>query len=108
MAINIFLIFIVLNIFGIFTTLKILDQGGRERNPVIRKLIEWLKPFPTLVLSKTLMILAVTIASYRIGKNVYYLLGFGIGIYVMVLINNLKVLKKLKETFTYPFTHWGI
>jgi len=103
-----FIIFVILNILDIYTTLKILEHGGREKNPVVRKFIEWLKPFPALILVKAVMILAVFFAIKYIGNYSYYLLGFGNGIYIWVIINNFRVLKKIKETFTYHFTHWGV
>lgn len=82
--------FFVTQIGDAVTTYMILKRGGSERNPVIRAVIERIGLIPALVCTKIPVMIAMTIlASFHwIGP------AAGVIVYIVVLENNLKQIKK--------------
>lgn len=89
-----FLLLIVLNILDIHTTIKILDNGGKELNPVMAWLIDKLGIEPALVASKALFLAPV---GYYLPSLPVWLMAALIAVYVYVVSNNFIVLKKLEH-----------
>jgi len=81
-------IFIALQVLDIWTTLKALKLGGREVNPVLAKLFEKFDPLATMVAVK----LAGVWALWYV--DLYVLTGIMCAVYLWVVDNNLRVIKK--------------
>jgi hypothetical protein len=81
------LIFAVLQVLDIWTTLKALKMGGREINPVLAKLFTRYDPLLVLVVFKLVGIWALWWA------DMYALTGIMCAMYLWVVNNNLDVIQ---------------
>ena len=81
-------IFAVLQVLDIWTTLKALKLGGREVNPVLAKAFNYADPLAVMVAVK----LAGVWALWYV--DLYVLTGIMCAVYLWVVDNNLRVIKK--------------
>jgi hypothetical protein len=82
------IVFALLQIGDIYTTHRVLKQGGRELNPVLAKLFEKADP---LVVMVTLKLAAVWALWY---VNVYWITALACAVYLYVVVNNYYEIKK--------------
>jgi len=90
MTINVafLLIFLALQALDIATTLKALKLGGREVNPVLAKAFNYADPLAVMVVVK----LAGVWALWYLDN--YFITGLLCAVYLLVVDNNLRVIKK--------------
>ena len=84
------LIFCVLQVLDIWTTLTALKQGGREMNPILAKAFEYADPLAVMVVIK----LAGVWALWYV--DMYILTGLMCAVYLWVVNNNLDVIQGKK------------
>jgi hypothetical protein len=84
------LIFAVLQVGDIWTTLKALKMGKREMNPILANLFERYDPLPVMVSFKVAAIAALWWA------DMYFLTGLMCAMYLFVVNNNLDVIQGKK------------
>ncbi len=82
------IVFVLLNAADIYTTHRVLKQGGRELNPVLAKLFEKADP---LVVMVTLKVAAVWALWY---VDVYWITALACAVYLYVVVNNYYEIKK--------------
>ena len=82
------LIFIALQVLDIWTTLTALKKGAREVNPVLAKAFNYADPLAVMVVIK----LAGVWALWYV--DLYVLTGIMCAVYLWVVDNNLRVIKK--------------
>ena len=82
------LLFILLQVADGYTTVRGLKLGAREGNPILAWLFERFEPVLVLLVIKTASIIAVAVVNSDI------LTAFVCGVYVPVVINNVRVLRK--------------
>ena len=82
------LLFILLQVADGYTTVRGLKLGAREGNPILAWLFERFEPVLVLLVVKTASIIAVAVVNSDI------LTAFVCGVYVPVVINNVRVLRK--------------
>ena len=85
------LIFCVLQVLDIWTTLTALKQGGREMNPILAKAFEYADPLAVMVVIK----LAGVWALWYV--DMYILTGLMCAMYLWVVNNNLDVIQGRKK-----------
>ena len=85
------LIFSVLQVLDIWTTITALKMGCREANPILAKLFEKADPLAVLVPVKLLSVWTLWWA------DIYWLTAIFCAVYLYVVDNNLNVIKKAKE-----------
>jgi len=83
-------IFAVLQVLDIWTTLKALKLGGREVNPVLAKAFNYADPLVVMVVIKLAGIWALWWA------DMYVITGLACAAYLWVIDNNLRVIQRLK------------
>jgi hypothetical protein len=81
-------IFILLQIADVVTTVKGLKAGAKEANPLLAWAFEWQSPVLVLLVAKTTVIVAVGVLNSDVVT------AFGCGVYVPVIANNIRVLRK--------------
>ncbi len=81
--------FILLQIADVYMTMRILDKGGKELNPVLAKLFAKYEPLPTLAAVK-----AIAIGVFAIADNFWLTVTFCV-VYAVVVFNNVRVLRSL-------------
>ena len=84
------LIFVVLQVLDIWTTLTALKQGHREMNPVLAKAFEYADPLAVMVVIKLAGVWALWYA------DMYWLTGLLCAMYLWVINNNLDVIQDKK------------
>ena len=84
------LIFCVLQVLDIWTTLTALKQGHREMNPVLAKAFEYAEPLMVMVVIKLVGVWALWWA------DMYFLTGIMCAMYLWVVNNNLDVIQGKK------------
>lgn len=84
---------LLLQVLDGYTTVKGIKLGGGEGNVILAKLISKLGLVPTLVI-KGALVMAV---GYKAGMQGLIWLQMIIGIYVLVVIWNYKVIRSLKD-----------
>lgn len=84
------LIFCVLQMLDIWTTLTALKQGGREMNPILAKAFEYADPLAVMVVIK----LAGVWALWYV--DMYILTGLVCAVYLWVVNHNLDVIQRKK------------
>ena len=84
------LIYCVLQVLDIWTTLTALKQGGREMNPILAKAFEYADPLAVMVVIK----LAGVWALWYV--DMYILTGLMCAVYLWVVNNNLDVIQGKK------------
>ena len=82
------IVFVLLNAADIYTTHRVLKQGGRELNPVLAKLFEKADPIVVMV---TLKLAAVWALWY---VDVYWITALACAVYLYVVVNNWYEMKK--------------
>lgn len=82
------LLFILLQVADGYTTVRGLKLGAREGNPILAWLFERFEPVLVLLVVKTASIIAVAVVNSDI------LTAFVCGVYVPVVLNNIRVLRK--------------
>jgi len=82
------IVFVLLNAADIYTTHRVLKQGGRELNPILAKLFEKADPIVVMV---TLKLAAVWALWY---VNVYWITALACAVYLYVVVNNYYEIKK--------------
>lgn len=87
---ELFILFTALQLGDIYTTHTILKQGGRELNPVLAYLFGKFGHMPVLVVSKVI----VVALAYLYLLNVPVILGILSALYVYVVFNNYKQIRK--------------
>jgi hypothetical protein len=80
-------IFVALQVADVLTTLKALDKGNREANPVLANIFKYVSPWKALLLFKAVSIWLVWYA------DMYILTGLLCAFYVWVIDNNLRVIR---------------
>lgn len=81
------LIFVVLQILDIWTTLTALKMGHREMNPVLAKAFEYAEPLMVMVVIKLVGVWVLWWA------DMYFLTGIVCAMYLWVVNNNLDVIQ---------------
>ena len=84
------LIFVVLQVLDIWTTLTALKQGHREMNPVLAKAFTYADPLIVMVVIKLAGVWALWWA------DMYILTGLMCAVYLYVVSNNLDVIQGKK------------
>ncbi len=84
------LIFVVLQVLDIWTTLTALKQGGREMNPVLAKAFTYADPLIVMVVIKLAGVWALWWA------DMYVITGLMCAMYLYVVSNNLDVIQSKK------------
>jgi hypothetical protein len=82
------IVFVLLNAADIYTTHRVLKQGGRELNPILAKLFEKADPIVVMV---TLKLAAVWALWY---VDVYWITALACAVYLYVVVNNYYEIKK--------------
>lgn len=82
-------IFVLLQILDIWTTLTALKQGHREMNPVLAKAFEYAEPLAVMVAIKIPGVWALWWADIALLTAAAY------AVYLYVIINNLRVIGKV-------------
>jgi len=86
MIVALLLIFIFLQIADCFTTIYILEKNGKELNPVLAKLFDWVGVWQGLVIVKSIAIAIVLIGTKLLPIEFsYWLLGLGDVVYLGVV-----------------------
>lgn len=83
-------IFAVLQVLDIWTTLTALKKGAREVNPVLARLFVHAEPLVVMVVIKLVSIWALWWA------DMYVITGLACAAYLWVVDNNLRVIQRLK------------
>ncbi len=83
-------IFAVLQVLDIWTTLTALKKGAREVNPVLAKAFNYADPLVVMVVIKLVGIWALWWA------DMYVITGLACAAYLWVIDNNLRVIQRLK------------
>jgi len=83
---ELFVVFTVLNTLDVYLTLKIIERGGRELNPIIATLIKWFGPLGGLAFMKALTLATVWTHVPHTDYEVFFA-GFCI-YYAAVCIHN--------------------
>lgn len=79
-----------LNLLDVYTTLKVLSQGGREINPVMAKLMHALGAVPALALTKAVVL---GLVYWQLEAIPFWLLALLVGLYAAVVAHNIKQFK---------------
>ena len=82
------LLFILLQVADGYTTVRGLKLGAKEGNPLLAWLFERFEPIVVLVVVKLAAIIAVGAVNHDV------LTAFVCGVYVPVVLNNIRVLRK--------------
>jgi len=85
------LIFVVLQVLDIWTTLTALKMGHREMNPVLAKAFTYAEPLAVMVVIKLAGVWALWWA------DMYWLTGLMCAMYLWVVNNNLDVIQGRKK-----------
>lgn len=80
-------LFIVLQSLDIYTTITVLNQGGRELNPLLAWLFKRFPPIWTMVVVKSFGVAAL------VWVNSFYITIAVCALYVWVVINNWNQIK---------------
>jgi hypothetical protein len=80
-------IFVLLQILDIWTTMTALKQGHREMNPVLAKAFEYAEPLVVMVVIKLAGVWALW------WVDMYWLTGLMCAMYLFVVNNNLDVIQ---------------
>jgi hypothetical protein len=80
------ILFILLNVMDVSLTLRIIKKGGREINPILKKLMDKFGVVPALLVTKSLLIALVL--SLDVGNLIWVLCAF----YFLIVCWNVKVL----------------
>lgn len=81
------IVFSVLQIADIWTTMKALSMGKKEMNPLLANLFEKYDPLPVMVAFK------VTAISALWWADMYVITGLLCALYLLVINNNLDVIQ---------------
>jgi hypothetical protein len=90
MAVVALAIFALLQVADVYTTMRILDKGGKELNPILNKLFAKYEPLPTLASIK-----ALAIGLMALADTFWLTVAFCV-VYAAVVANNVRVLKGMK------------
>ncbi len=90
---ELFYIFTLLQVADVFTTHRVLKNGGVELNPLLARLFTKFGHMQTLVVAKTLLLVLIWNIYYDIPEWVMVVL---IALYVAVVVNNIRVIKSQK------------
>lgn len=82
------LLFILLNVADVWTTLKALEMGKREENPFLAWMFKRFDPLGVMISTK---VLAVWFLWY---VDLYFITAGACAIYVWVVLNNWNVIEK--------------
>jgi hypothetical protein len=82
---------IVLQYADALTTLKILERGGKERNPILRRLFEYVGVMNGIFIAKTVVVLAFWVFAEYIPVLVFAIMC---GLYAAVVYPNIEQLRK--------------
>ena len=85
-----FIAFVILQLADIYTTKTILDDGGREVNPVMAKLFEKFGVLPSLVVSK----IVVAVLVYLYVQQHEIVMSLLVLFYLIVISNNFYQINK--------------
>lgn len=90
-----FVVLVIQQILDIYTTHKVLSQGGRELNPLLDKLMDRIGVLPALVLTKLIVIVSFGFVLFNnpVVSISALLVSVLIGFYSWVLVNNFKAIK---------------
>jgi hypothetical protein len=80
-------LFALLNVADVWTTLKALEMGKREVNPLLAKLFQHFDPLGVMVMTKVFAVWALWYA------DLYLVTMAMCALYVYVVINNWKVIR---------------
>ena len=83
-------IFVLLQVLDIWTTLVALERGHREMNPVLAKAFQYAEPLVVMVVIKLAGVWALWWA------DMYWLTGLMCAMYLWVINNNLDVIQRKK------------
>ena len=81
--------FALLQVADDYTTMRILDKGGKELNPILNQLFAKYEPLPTLASIK-----ALAIGLMALADTFWLTVAFCV-VYAVVVANNVKVLRSL-------------
>lgn len=83
-------IFVLLQVLDIWTTLVALERGHREMNPVLAKAFQYAEPLVVMVVIKLAGVWALW------WVDMYWLTGLMCAMYLFVVNNNLDVIQSKK------------
>lgn len=101
--IGLFIIFLILNVLDAYSTYQVISYGSyrSERNPLARWIIKKNGNLKGILLVKSaiIIIIPMIIYAYHISHKeiIYVLIGINI-VYTLVVINNFKIVKRIKLT----------
>jgi hypothetical protein len=98
-AIILLVLFTLLSVADVWTTLKLLARGGRELNPLLLMSMRRLGEVPGLVVVKAVItgvLITITLTQTAYITAVSWGLGIANIAMVLVVFNNVRVLKTLK------------
>jgi choline-glycine betaine transporter len=92
LTIALFILFLVVQIADVITTVRAIAAGASEGNPLIAGVMKKIGVIPSLIIVKVFVICAVGIGFYFLP---YWLLsaflGVGSAVYIAVVVNNIIV-----------------
>jgi hypothetical protein len=94
LSVLLFTLLILLQIIDIVTTLKILELGGYEANPIMRKAMELFGVKPALIGVKSVYVILLLLAFLYLNSLVFWILMCLF--YLAIVVNNVIVYKRLK------------
>jgi hypothetical protein len=94
LSLLLFLSLVILQIVDIITTIKILELGGYEANPIMRKAMELFGVKPALIGVKSVYVILLLLAFLYLNSLVFWILMCLI--YLAIGVNNVIVYKRLK------------
>lgn len=90
--IYLFIVLALLQVADTYTTVTILSKGGVERNPIMKKIFQYVTPVYALSILKGIFLIVLFVTN---GYQSGYLMLIAIMLYVGIVINNVLVINKL-------------
>jgi len=84
------ILFILLNVADIWTTLRALELGKREVNPFLAWMFKRFDPLGVMVITKVLAVYFLWLA------DIYFITAAACALYVWVVLNNWDVIQRKK------------
>lgn len=92
-----FLIFTLLNVADIITTIRAINLGGVEANPVIRWAMARIGSAWGIIIPKVLILPLIYFALLSLPVHAPYILALLCLVYILININNIKQMLRLRK-----------
>jgi uncharacterized protein YacL len=91
-----FVIFVLIQVFDVYSTVQILKQGGRELNPIMRKLMARFGVILALIISKVIVVGLLCVVVWVWSEFVFVLIMLTvlISIYTFFMYRNYKAMRR--------------